>query len=115
MTTAAAVIKSLPAKKIDRTALGYLRLVWHRELVRQSKTEQWVPDLDGTQMGKLKRIRDRLVAAQIDPERTLILVVENWPTFVRAVLATNGGTWMPDEPDLGFVLKNVNVLIEMPA
>jgi hypothetical protein len=115
MTTLAEAIKSLPPKQIDKTAPAYLRLVWHRAVVRNNTTDQWVKDLTGAQMGQLKHIRNKLMGAGIDTADTLVLVVENWPTFVHAVLATNGGTWTPEQPDLGFVLKNINVLIEMPA
>lgn len=121
MTTANEVLTALLEERQrllevhpEQATTAELVMIWRRELFRLSEG-QFVKTFTQKEVGQLQHLRKKLVAAGLDPIRTVKLLLEHWPEFVAAVSAEKKVTLAPEVPVIGFALRHSDILINAPA
>jgi len=97
----------------DWTDVQYISALWRAAV--SERTAVFQPAFTPKTVGQLKHIVRKLVAVHQKPAVVLPLVAREWESFTACVKSIHNPPDIPQHPDIGFVLRHIDILIEMPV
>lgn len=106
---AADVLKSLQKRK----DIGPLSVLWKESVSR--KTQQFVKELTFKERGQLNQLGKKVGESGGDVRRVITYAVDEWSRLCYEATAARGLYKTPDIPDIGFLLKHYDIVMQMLA